>query len=380
MKKNEIRNLSLKKADSAVYSRVNGLSLQNLFYLKNRYFPNCYMFSGSRNDTDFGFDTEAILNKLQERYAPKKWWQKLFRRHYFEMVAYKTYDFQDKEESLGINVVIRRKNIYARIESNVTESYILYGNEEPTELREFIDLIKSCYKPPKVEENNLYLVAQNQTGFHLNKYQIKPPKNFDITKQYNDDFQKADEVICKFIEDKEKSGLLILHGEKGTGKTTYIRNIINKYPTTKFVFVPSNMIRLLGEPAFGNFLMSLKNNVIILEDCEDVIRTRKSSMTSSSAVTLLLNMGDGLLSDDLGIKFICTFNENIQNIDDALLRKGRLACKYEFKELCTEKANALLAELYADRDPVPNTTKPMTLADIYNIDGEAYDNAKKTII
>ena len=380
MKKNEIRNLSLKKADSAVYSRVNGLSLQNLFYLKNRYFPNCYMFSGSRNDTDFGFDTEAILNKLQERYAPKKWWQKLFRRHYFEMVAYKTYDFQDKEESLGINVVIRRKNIYARIESNVTESYILYGNEEPTELREFIDLIKSCYKPPKVEENNLYLVAQNQTGFHLNKYQIKPPKNFDITKQYNDDFQKADEVICKFIEDKEKSGLLILPGEKGTGKTTYIRNIINKYPTTKFVFVPSNMIRLLGEPAFGNFLMSLKNNVIILEDCEDVIRTRKSSMTSSSAVTLLLNMGDGLLSDDLGIKFICTFNENIQNIDDALLRKGRLACKYEFKELCTEKANALLAELYADRDPVPNTTKPMTLADIYNIDGEAYDNAKKTII
>ena len=103
-------------------------------------------------------------------------------------------------------------------------------------------------------------------------------------------------------------------------------------------------------------------------------------MTSSSAVSLLLNMGDGLLSDDLGIKFICTFNENIQNIDDALLRKGRLACKYEFTELCTEKSNALLAEIYADRDPVPTTNKPMSLADIYNIDGEAYVNTKKTII
>ena len=223
-------------------------------------------------------------------------------------------------------------------------------------------------------------MAQDQGGFHLNKYQIKPPKNFDIAKQYNDEFAKADEIVCKFIEDKDKSGLVILHGEKGTGKTTYIRNIINKFPETKFVFVPSNMIRLLGEPAFGNFLMSLKNNVIILEDCEDVIRTRKSSSSSSSAVTLLLNMGDGLLSDDLGIKFICTFNENIQNIDDALLRKGRLACKYEFKELATDKANALLAEVYADRDPVPTTNKPMTLADIYNIDGETYINEKKTII
>ena len=377
---NSIGNLSLRKARSSVYSRVNGLSLQNLFYLKNGYFPNCYMFSGSRNDTDYYFDTNELLKKLSERYAPKTWWQKLFNRRYCEMVTYRTYDFQNKEESLGINIAIKKKNIYARIEENVTESYILYGEEETTELRELIDIIKASYRAPSIEENNLFLVAQDQTGFHLNKYHIKPPKDFDIKKHYNDDFQKADELICDFIKDKEKSGLLILHGEKGTGKTTYIRNVINKFPEVKFVFVPSNMIRMLGEPAFGNFLMSLKNDVIILEDCEDVIRTRKSIMTSSSAVSLLLNMGDGLLSDDLGIKFICTFNENIQNIDDALLRKGRLACKYEFTELCAEKANALLAEIYADRDPVPTTTKPMSLADIYNIDGEAYVNTKKTII
>ncbi len=140
------------------------------------------------------------------------------------------------------------------------------------------------------------------------------------------------------------------------------------------------MIRLLGEPGLGDFIMSLKNNIVILEDCEDVIRTRKSSMSSSSAVSLLLNMGDGLLSDDLELKFICTFNENISNIDDALLRKGRLACKYEFKELSVEKSNNLLAELYGDRDPVPVTYKPMTLADIYNIDGEDYKNERKTII
>ena len=174
--------------------------------------------------------------------------------------------------------------------------------------------------------------------------------------------------------------LQLLIGKKGTGKTTYIRNLITNNPDSKFVFVPSNMIMLLGEPAFGNFLMSMKGNIIILEDCEDVIRTRKSLTSSSSAVTLLLNMGDGLLSDELAIKFICTFNENISNIDDALLRKGRLACKYEFKELATSKANELLSEIYADRDPLPTTNKPMSLADIYNIDSESYTNARKTII
>ena len=146
------------------------------------------------------------------------------------------------------------------------------------------------------------------------------------------------------------------------------------------MFVPANMIQLLAEPAFGNFLMSLKNSIIILEDCEDVIRTRKSSQSSSSAVSLLLNMGDGLLSDGLGIKFICTFNEKISNIDDALLRKGRLACKYEFKPLCVEKANALLDKVYHNRWPRPKTDKPLTLADIFNIDGETYYNEKKSII
>lgn len=371
-------NIILGAHNVKTYYHVNGLSLQNLFYLKNKSFPNCYMFASSRNDVENYFDTDELLTKIKEKYGPKNWFQRVFQRR-VRYVVYRTYDFQEKTEGIGINVILRKENIFARIERNVGESYILYSHKSEGAMRELLSLIKESYKEPEKEPNNLYLVAQDQSGYHLNKYHIKPPKSFDVAKQYNDDFEQADKLITEFIEDKTRSGLIILHGEKGTGKTTYIRNIINKHPESKFVFVPSNMIRLLGEPAFGNFLMSLKNDIVILEDCEDVIRTRKSAMASSSAVSLLLNMGDGLLSDDLELKFICTFNENIQNIDDALLRKGRLACKYEFKELNAEKANALLAELYGDRDPVPTTDKPMTLADIYNYDDEEYKNERKTI-
>lgn len=376
-----LENIPLRRINVKTYSLVNGLSLQNLFYVRNGYFPNCYMFGNSRSETDYYFDTQEFYDKVKEKYAPKKWYEKLLWWRAPKVVIYQTYDFVEKELYYGINVILRKQNIYARVERNVNESYVLYGNNDnPDEFREFIELIKSTYKPPKKEENNLFLVAQDNSGFHLNKYHINPPKDFDVSKQYNNDFAEQDEIINKFIEDKDRSGLVILHGEKGTGKTTYIRNLISKHTQSRFVFVPSNMIRLLGEPAFGNFLMSLKDNIIILEDCEDVIRTRKSSFSSSSAVSLLLNMGDGLLSDDLGIKFICTFNENISNIDDALLRKGRLACKYEFKELSVEKANALLDEVYHERWPRPKTDKPMTLADIYNIDEQSYENTKKSII
>ena len=41
------KNLTLDKAKSSIYAEVDGLSLQNLFYSNNGYFPCCYMFSRS---------------------------------------------------------------------------------------------------------------------------------------------------------------------------------------------------------------------------------------------------------------------------------------------------------------------------------------------
>ena len=62
-------------------------------------------------------------------------------------------------------------------------------------------------------------------------------------------------------------------------------------------------------------------------------------------VSALLNITDGLLSDWLNIQLICSFNSDISKIDSALMRKGRLIAKYEFKELEVEKANALSLKL-----------------------------------
>jgi SpoVK/Ycf46/Vps4 family AAA+-type ATPase len=210
----------------------------------------------------------------------------------------------------------------------------------------------------------------------LLKSKVKVVKDFDVQAQYNDSFAKENDKVEKFLSEKDNGGLVILHGEKGTGKSTYIRHLINVHDDLNFVFVPSNLVPLLGEPSFGTFLQTLANHVIILEDCENAIRDRKIS-GSSAAVSLLLNMTDGLLEDDLGIKFICTFNEDVKNIDPALLRKGRLVCKYEFTKLCEEKSNKLLRSLYMDEEGnFPVTDKPMTLADIYKFEEDSYEDKK----
>ena len=82
----------------------------------------------------------------------------------------------------------------------------------------------------------------------------------------------------------------------------------------------------------------------------------------NSPVSTLLNLSDGLLSDCLNIQIICSFNTDISKVDSALLRKGRLIAKYEFKELEVEKAQNLSEKLGFKT----HISKPMNLTDIYN--------------
>ena len=87
-------------------------------------------------------------------------------------------------------------------------------------------------------------------------------------------------------------------------------------------------------------------------------------------MSALLNLSDGILGDSLNLKFICTFNAQLRNIDDAVLRKGRLKLKYEFKALTPEKTQILAKKLGKE---IPEG-KSLPLCEIYNY-GE--DNGAK---
>ena len=83
----------------------------------------------------------------------------------------------------------------------------------------------------------------------------------------------------------------------------------------------------------------------------------------NSLLNTVLNIADGIIGDSLRIKFICTFNTDLTNVDKALLRKGRLKIKYEFKKLTKDK----VANLF-NKFGIKDTPKEMALCDIYNYD------------
>ena len=186
--------------------------------------------------------------------------------------------------------------------------------------------------------------------------------SFDIAleQNYNDDLQEVDEVIQRSIGEK-KSGLILLHGIPGTGKTSYIKSLLARHEKSKFIFIPNDFVQEILQPQFMTFLLQHRDSILVIEDAEKVIMSRQNS-GQNSVVSTILQITDGLFSDYLNIKIICTFNTDVSRIDQALFRKGRMIAFYEFKELSEEKARKLLPEELQDQLP-----ERLTLAEIYNI-------------
>lgn len=370
-----IKQIKLEGKDAIeTFCTSDGLSLQSLFFAVFHEFPSLYTYRVDEAHSSYYFDTAEILQDLKTFYGEEN----------VQMVVYTTMHLQTNDEETGLNLYIPNKEMFVRVEKTPSESYILYRNGNEDEVKRLTDELMKFYKKPVAAPNNVYTVAYEH-GYYLNRLPTKDFSNLDINKNYNDDFPQEHAIIRKFIETDDESGLLILHGEKGTGKSTYIRHLISTNPERRFVYIPANMVRMLSEPNFSTFLMTLQNHVIILEDCEEAIKDRKSN-GSPAAVSLLLNMTDGLLSDGLGLKFICTFNDDVKNIDTALLRKGRLISKYEFKPLNVEKANELLDDLYCEKwesgeyEIEPVTDKALSLADIYHFYEASYEKERRKII
>lgn len=194
------------------------------------------------------------------------------------------------------------------------------------------------------------------SGIILMDSEIRQVTKSDIEGHYNDDLPINE--IQSFISDPNDSGLVILHGNPGTGKTYFIRYLINENREKSFVFVDINdFYAICGSK---QNLAQFKNTIMIIEDCEALVKDRDNSAFNQN-ISDLLNITDGLLGDSLNIKIICTFNKNVKNIDSALLRKGRIKYMYEFKELSQEKTKQLCEKLNVNYNP-----DERYLCDIYN--------------
>ena len=266
-------------------------------------------------------------------------------------------------QDLGICVF--NNNILWEIKSGSISAFFMCDIESLNE--QIKDLVsKLPFKEEKPQEAEVKLIAYDGRDYYTITSKVKPT-DAKIEENYNDDFLPVYDDIVKFLDQRE-SGLIVMRGEIGSGKTTMIRHLLSQHPK-EYIVVTNAIAGHLAQPEFVAFMLEHKDSIFILEDCEQILMDR-SENTFGGAIANILNMSDGLLSDIFNIKFICTFNADINKIDQALLRKGRCYANYEFKPLCKEKVAALNKKYKLNLLEI----KEMTLAEIYN--SEISDNYK----
>lgn len=328
-------------------------NLNNIFNLDHCHVNPLVLFTAYFNAVPNIIDESDINSDKANEWFYEKYKQEI-RVHHFAKRVINSGEFAELDDS----IYALYDDLMILFDINSSKVKFLFCN---TDLQKVNDIVKSIHKFRKKrtpEKPIISLLINTNEGLSLRGLPVSRNKQ-NIALNYNDDFIEINSLIIKRLNTKNNKGLLLLHGKPGTGKTSYVRHLIASV-NKEVIFLPPHMASAITSPNLLALLIKWSNSILVIEDAENLVIDRDEN--GGSPVSALLNLADGLLSDCLNIQLICTFNTDITNVDSALLRKGRLIAKYEFKELETNKAQALSNKL--GFDTVVN--QPMTLTDIYN--------------
>jgi len=256
-------------------------------------------------------------------------------------------DYYFKHTDLGIIIMVLEE-VTATVTTNIDD--IKYIDE----------IRRKCFVSRNVANvQEIGILTHDNSGYST-KYVEFDKVKVDIKKTYNDDIPLK--KIYSFITD-DKTGLALFYGKPGTGKTTFITHLVQHFNKKNFVLMDSDILSNISSKQLTSYFIDEEDTIFIIEDAEKLLSSRNTSY--NPVIASFLNMSDGLLAKSIKCKFICTFNTDLTNIDQALTRRGRMRVKYEFKNLCAEKVHAIN----------PKYNYDMPVADLFN--DEENDFSKK---
>jgi len=321
------------------------------------------MMDDTMNETDF---TDSIKNKLRDKYI-------------IDCITTETY--VDEKNEILVQASMKEYSIKTddghKLIIDVDNTEIAFVEERKQYCEDLSErMLQSCYQRASqfIDEDSpiIGIIGSTPEGMYVKEYNLgKGAKNLskkDLDLHYGENFHDFHTKLTSLLKSDSK-GLIIFHGEPGTGKTYYIRMLLKDLVKSKknVLYVPSNFIDSFLDPSFITFLSDWildQNNptIILLEDAECLVESRDSGVRSLG-ISNLLNITDGILNDILGTQIILTFNTKLDYIDSALLRPERLLARKEFTTLTIEESNKLMKHLNIDQE----VTKEMSLADIYSL-------------
>lgn len=204
-----------------------------------------------------------------------------------------------------------------------------------------------------------------------------------------------DSLVTDMKSNSPLGRLTLLDGLPGTGKSYFIRGLITESPGL-FVFVPASLSGSITGPEITPVLLSHRERevpcVLIMEDADATLVTRQ--IDNVSKLSELLNISDGILGDLADVRILATTNAKKPEIDEAVLRPGRLAYHLSFEKVSQEKAVKIYNHLTGEVNPTRFESmflfqESYSLADVYKMareDGwvptpiDTFSNRRRTTV
>lgn len=167
-----------------------------------------------------------------------------------------------------------------------------------------------------------------------------------------------DGTLDDYIDDYMNSdaSVLILLGPPGTGKTTFIKNLIHRSKANAKVTYDERVMN--GDSLFASFIEG-EERFMIMEDADAFLRSRTDGNTMMHR---FLNVSDGLISAADKKLVFSTNLPSVRDVDPALLRPGRCYDVLEFRPLTRPEALVVADNLNIE---LPDGDQ-FTLAEMFN--------------
>ena len=239
-------------------------------------------------------------------------------------------------ESIYISYIAVDKLTESAVISDIT---IYYSSSEDAD--EVNEIIKSLSEYQVIDDSedrhNLNVVSLSNNSIELEEIKYDDIDIDNIEEYYS---KQTFKDLSKWLKKskKQQSGLSILYGKRGTGKSSAIKYLATKLDSN-LIFVPNNLVDLtINSSDFSKFLRKHENPILILDDCEMIFN--EFFTKSNIIVNNLMQLVDGLLSNKLSI--ITIFNvEDKSEIDHNLIECNNLIDIIEFTDLSNSEANQL---------------------------------------
>lgn len=213
--------------------------------------------------------------------------------------------------------------------------------------RVMVDLIEEL-RP--YQTNSIVWAFSTSNGTYRKQIFLKEQKPLtkDLYPWIKDD--TVQEYFKRYLDSSDS--ILLLTGVPGTGKTTFIRNMISENKLNAEITYDEKLIS--GDEFYLHFINDEDTDILIIEDADNLIHDREKS--DNVLLNKLLNISDGLVKN-VAKKIVFSTNiTDLSAIDPALIRPGRCFDVLDFRKLRPDEAAAVVKnhglsiELKEDRE------------------------------